>query len=219
MADIHSQAANGKSSVSEFTSQKLDQQRCIVADPRLKPVDKLVAIYILHRVNVDSRIAFPSAQTISDETCVGRRHVLRALKRLKQAGWLVARRRWQTSSTYRISDKNVNAIIDRLLVLKEAREAGWKRKAFNVTQESPHAPYAVTQESPDAVTQESPKHLRGNTSEKKRLSRETRTLRGEAYGGSKNGAATFHTLPAFRRLPNDRPIYVPAVDRSMRAQP
>ena len=110
-----------KSEIKEFTSWKLDLQKYICADPRLKPADKLVAVYILGHLNCETRMTFPAAETISDEVCIGPRHVTRAIARLKATGWLVTQRRFNKSSLYRFSDKNVNAMIDRLLLLKEAR--------------------------------------------------------------------------------------------------
>lgn len=110
-----------KKSAAEFTSWKLDLLDYIHADPRLKPADKCVAFGIAQHVNMKTRDAYVSAETISDETCIGHRHVQRAIKRLKETGWL-ERRKTQDANIYKFDDKNVSAMIDRLLVLKEARE-------------------------------------------------------------------------------------------------
>ena len=114
--------------IKEFTSWKLDLQKYVAADPRLKPADKLVAVYILGRLNGETQITFPSTDTISDEVCIGQRHVTRAIARLRATGWLVTQRQFNKSSLYRFSDKNVNAMIDRLVVLKEARKGRWGEK-------------------------------------------------------------------------------------------
>jgi hypothetical protein len=95
-------------SISTFTSWKLDLQKYIVADPRLKPADKLVALCILHHLNARYCKAFVSVETICDEVCISRSSVLRAIKRLRQTGWL-ASRKTMTANIYAFSDRNLNA--------------------------------------------------------------------------------------------------------------
>jgi len=153
----------------KFTSWKLDFQKYVVADPRLKPADKLVAICILHHINCRTGITFPSAETISDEVCIGHRHVTRALRRLKETGWLIAQRRFNNSNLYRVSDKNMNAMLDRLLLLKEARQEarasarqrGRKQNPLRWTPESRrNPPLRWTPESCTERTPESSLHLK-----------------------------------------------------------
>jgi hypothetical protein len=148
--------------VSTFTSWKLDLQKYLLSDPRLKLADKLVAVCILSHLNIDSRKAFVSAETIGDEICLGARHVKRVFGRLKQNGWLETQKT-RTANVFSFSDRNMNALIDRQVVLREARQAKRRRKRhpYAMTQESQHTAHAVTQESQHAGTHRSPIHLRG----------------------------------------------------------
>jgi predicted transcriptional regulator len=144
MSHIHPQSGgNGKSkalvkkesgevtlSVANFTSQKLDLQKYLMADSRLKPADKLVAICILHHLNAQYGKAFVSEETIGDEVCISRSSVQRAIRRLKKTGWL-ASRKTITANIYGFSDRNINSMIDRQLVLREARQQ--KRLAYTDT--------------------------------------------------------------------------------------
>src|SRR6476646_7742996 len=110
-----------------FTSWKLDLQKYLLADPRLKPTDKLVAICILHHVNAKTRQAFIGAETISDKTYVCLRAIDRARKRLKATKWLD----WfhtKTANTYFFSDKNLNIMRDREVLQREARAEKRKQK-------------------------------------------------------------------------------------------
>ena len=145
-----------------FTSWKLDLLDCIHADPRLKPADKSVAYSIAQHLNAGRRQAFVGAETISDKTCVGVRQVRRAVKRLKETGWLETRKT-RTANMYKFSEKNMNMMLDRLVVFKDARNAKRnKSRAIQArTQVSQHSAHAVTQESPQARTRVSPIHLRG----------------------------------------------------------
>lgn len=143
-----------------FTSWKLDLQKYLLADPRLKPADKLVAICILHHVNVRTRQAFVGAETISDKTCVCLRDIGRARKRLKETGWLY----WfhtRTANTYTFSDKNLNVMRDHAVLQKDARDIRRKQKlpSYRRTQESKSKRGRVTQESNLTWTQESDIHL------------------------------------------------------------
>jgi hypothetical protein len=145
-----------------FTSWKLDLLDCIHADPRLKHADKSVAYSIAQHLNAKTRLAFVGAETISDKTCVGLRDVRRAVKRLKDTGWLETRKT-QTANVYQFNNKNVNTMLDRLILQKEARDIKRhkKRSASARTQESQQNASARTQESSPARTRESPVHLRG----------------------------------------------------------
>jgi hypothetical protein len=143
-----------------FTSWKLDLQKYLLADPRLKPACKLVAICILHHVNVRTRQAFVSAETISDKTCVCLRDIGRARKQLKETGWLD----WfhtRTANTYTFSDKNLNVMRDHEVLQKDARDTRRKQKlpSYRRTQESKSKRCRVTQESNLTWTQESDIHL------------------------------------------------------------
>jgi hypothetical protein len=144
-----------------FTSWKLDLQRCLLADPRLKPADKVIAVCILQHVNAKTRQAFVSAETISDETCIGVRHIVRAIRHLKETGWLKTRKT-TTANLYEFSDRNANKMLDRLLIQRDARAAKRARKRQSArTPESEHKPSARTYESESARTRESDIHLSG----------------------------------------------------------
>jgi Helix-turn-helix domain len=147
-----------------FTSWKLDIQKCLIADPRLSAVAKLVAICILHHVNQESRKTWLSIETISDETCVGWRHVARAIKTLQQTGWIVVRRgNRQRANEYRFSEANMNNMLDRLTILRDRREVARKRKRAisEMTPESSQKCSDMTRESCPEMTPESSLHLRG----------------------------------------------------------
>lgn len=121
-----------------FTSWKLDLQRYLLSDPRLKPADKLVAICILHHVNIEIRTAFVSAETISDETDIGVRHVKRAFGRLRQTGWLETRRT-RTANIFGFSERNMNALKGRQATLRQGRQS--KRVTSRGDSGVTHTPY------------------------------------------------------------------------------
>jgi len=131
--------------VKSFTSWKLNLQKYLLADPRLKPTYKLIAICILHHLNIKTLRAFVSAEAISDETHVGVRTVGRGIRRLKDIGWLKSQKT-STANKYEFSDKNVNQMMDRLVILRDARAAKRtkKRAMYARTQASEHNDSART---------------------------------------------------------------------------
>jgi len=137
----------------------------LLADPRLNTAAKVVAGYILvHRVYWKTGIAWPSIETISDETGVGPRHVRRAIKALQETGWIqIKRGNRQKANEYRFRDANTNKMLDRLAILKDRREEERKRKRAisERTQESPQKRPERTQESTPERTQESSQHFSG----------------------------------------------------------
>lgn len=148
-----------------FTSWKLDLQKYILADPRLSPVAKLVAVCILHHLNEKTRKTLKlAAETIADEICAGSlRSVERSIKTLKETGWLNSRKT-QTANIYQFSDKNSGQMIDRLVMLKDARDAKrTKKPASAATPMSEPEVSAPTPMSEPAPTPVSVYHLRGNT--------------------------------------------------------
>ena len=145
-----------------FTRWKFVLLDCIHADPRLKHAAKSVAYCIAQHLNAKARLAFVGAETISDKTCVGVRDIGRAIRQLKVTGWLKSRKT-STANIYEFSDENVNKMLDRLVILKDARKAKQtKRRTLSArTQESEHNGCARTQESASARTKESDIHFRG----------------------------------------------------------
>lgn len=146
-----------------FTSWKLDLQRCLLADPRLNAAAKVVAICILSHVNHESLKTWLSLETISDETCVGSRHVRRAIKPLQETGWIqIKRGNRQRANEYRFSEANINKMLDRLTILKDRREVERKRKRAisDRTPESSQKPSDRTPESSPERTPESSLHLK-----------------------------------------------------------
>ena len=148
--------------ISEFTSWKLTTLNYLASDPRLRPADKLAAFGIMRHVNWRTRIACVSIETVSDEVCIRRRHVLQAIKRLKDTGWLMTRRT-MGASIYGFSDQNINGLIDREIVLKEAREVRREaRRALNTTDVHPSAHLKTTRCAPECTSDVHPsahKHL------------------------------------------------------------
>jgi AraC-like DNA-binding protein len=146
-----------------FTSWKLDLIDLLLADPRHSPTEKNVAICILQHVNQKNLRAWPSIETISDKTCIGWRHVARAIKALQQTGWLRVRRgNRQFANEYRFQEANTNQILDRLTILREGRESQkrLKKRVSEMTRESCQKGSEMTWESSPEMTPESYQHLR-----------------------------------------------------------
>ena len=120
------------------------------------------AICVLQHLNAKTREAFVGAETISDKTCIGVREVGRAIRGLKDTDWLEARKT-STANIYKFNEKNMNQMLDRLAMQKDARTANRNRKRdLSVrTRESERKGCARTQESEHARTRESDIHLRG----------------------------------------------------------
>jgi hypothetical protein len=146
-----------------FTSWKFDVQKCLLVDPRLSAPAKLVAIYILSRINRETLKTWPSIETISDATCVGSRHVRRSIRALQESGWIVIQRgNRQRANEYRFSNANVNKMLDRLTILRDRREIARKTKRA-ISERTPESPQKLSDRTPESSPERTPEsslHLR-----------------------------------------------------------
>jgi hypothetical protein len=94
-----------------FTGEKLEWLKCVAHDKRIPPRAFEVAFAIVQHVNAKTQRTNPSDETISDETGSCLRDVLRARKRLRDAGWLTWERTGGTN-VYQMLFAIINAMLD-----------------------------------------------------------------------------------------------------------
>lgn len=104
------------------TSWKLDLLDAMSIDPRLKSSDFRVAYRLIQHRNAVTGLCNPSQETIADETGLKPRTIREAIKRLENAKWILVRRPNRSASNhYAFSVSNVNAMLDRITLMREAR--------------------------------------------------------------------------------------------------
>lgn len=122
--------ADERKKVKTFTSSKLDIQKAMLSDDRIPDGALRMALRVLHGVNEETGVAILGDETLADEIprC-SRSKCNRVRVLLEDLGW------WQVepgagnrASVYRFSDKNVNAILDINIVLREQRKERRKQR-------------------------------------------------------------------------------------------
>lgn len=104
------------------TSEKLDWLNALRIDPRLRPSDYKVASALISFRNAITGVAYPSYETLADETCLKPETVRTCVKKLSEAGWIkVQRPKRSMPNVYKFSHEHVNAMLDRRTMLRDAR--------------------------------------------------------------------------------------------------
>ncbi len=184
MTNRDSASASSKS----WTSLKLDLLQCLSADPRVGHRDFRIAERILRQVSEDKGTAYISDATICDEVTKVDRFALNDFRKLMVSiGWIevLPRKRRKHATTYRFLTKNINPLLDVILVKREARKAARedgqitprKRKVDVVNAPRQKKVDVVNAPRPDVVNAP-PLHLRGSPGSL--LSTDTETYQGGA---------------------------------------
>jgi hypothetical protein len=109
-----------KANKKTFTGEKLDWLNLVNADPRLDASAFKVAFCIAQHINQNSGTWMLSDELISDKTSLPTRTVQRARKALRDLGW-INWRRTGGANVYWLLNGQVNAMLDHLTMLKDAR--------------------------------------------------------------------------------------------------
>lgn len=108
-----------------FSGDKFELQKAANADTRVTGNAFKVLCCILDHVNEKTGIAWPSVGTIAVKTRLPVRVVERALRLLREIGWIASERVYdprshKTHNVYRVLTGNMNAIVDEQVALLEA---------------------------------------------------------------------------------------------------
>jgi len=114
------QARHSEIARRSFASFKFDWMRALAADPRLDARAKMIGYCILSHVNQHSGEAILSDRSISDETAIPERGIIRGRGPLRKHGW-VDWRRTGGANVYRVLNNQIVAMNDRLARLKSQR--------------------------------------------------------------------------------------------------
>lgn len=108
-----------------FTSWKLDILNAMSIDPRITASDFRVAFRLMQHVNAKTGACFPSQDSLSEEAVMKERSVRQCIANLRRHGWIDVTARSSggrgKSNLYRFLQKHVNAMLDRMCELQEAR--------------------------------------------------------------------------------------------------
>ena len=105
-----------------FTSWKLDLLDAMSMDPRVTGSEFRVAFRLLQHANSETLAIFPSQDRIASQTGMKERTVRACVAGIVKKGWLhKSRSNRRVSNSYRFDTKHVNAILDRQIILNEAR--------------------------------------------------------------------------------------------------
>ncbi|UPK31876.1 hypothetical protein IVB18_05320 [Bradyrhizobium sp. 186] len=110
-----------------FASFKFDWMSALAADPRLDARAKVIGNCILSHINQHSGEAILSDRSISDETAIPERGIIRGRGPLRKHGW-VDWRRTGGANVYRVRSDHIVAMNDRLARLKSQRNADTKSR-------------------------------------------------------------------------------------------
>lgn len=119
-------AANAKSA----TSEKLDWLDALCIDPRVRPSDFKVAFKLIQFRNAQTGMCNPSYETIADETGLKPETVRACVKQLSNRGWIAVKRPNRSKpNVYMFRNNHVNDMLDRRIMLREARAEQRKERA------------------------------------------------------------------------------------------
>jgi hypothetical protein len=127
--------ANDPEQTRSFTSRKLDILDAISMDPRVTAAEFRVAFRLMQHQNAETGAIFPSQDRLASQIGVKERTIRSNVAGLIKKGWLhVHRPNMRTANLYAFEDKHVNQILDRQIMLNEARKServGRSRPAFD----------------------------------------------------------------------------------------
>jgi hypothetical protein len=179
------------STLSTFTGQRLDWERCLRFDRRISPLDYEIGCTVASHASARTGCAYVGADTIADEVGCARRQVFRSVGRLRAAGWL-SWKRTGDANIYRIEFGQVDRTLDLFIAAREARKELRKKRGRNrfrdVPPESHLACADVPPESHLDVPPESHNLLSKNSIKSKGLPRED-SPREDSLNGTRGIAA------------------------------
>lgn len=119
-----------------FTSWKLDLLDAMSVDPRLTASDFRVAFRLMQHVNAETGACFPSQEVLSDEAVMKERGARQCIANLKRHGWIAIKARSSggrgKSNFYQFMRDHVNAMLDRIGELQDARKEKRQRSVLAV---------------------------------------------------------------------------------------
>ena len=124
-----------------FASWKFDVEKAMMFDERLNATAFRIGVYILSLVNADTTVAYVTDETISllVPGCRSRTTIYKARKLFRETGWMsIQEGRPGRGTTYRINDKNVNAIFDVVAAKRDWRDAERQKRRLNGHPRSVH---------------------------------------------------------------------------------
>ena len=119
------------SSAKSFTSSKLDILDAISMDPRITPGEFRVAYRLAQHANSKTGAIFPSQDRLASQTGMKERSVRACIAGLVHKGWLKkSRPNRRGTNFYRFDAQHINAILDRQIMLDDARREERATKAL-----------------------------------------------------------------------------------------
>lgn len=85
-----------------FLWRRDDWMRKVTADIWLKPVDRLLGVYLALRMNAGNQATWPSQPTIARDLGISKPAVARSVKNLRKEGWLRVTRTERRFNVYEI---------------------------------------------------------------------------------------------------------------------
>jgi hypothetical protein len=106
-----------------FTSWKLDVLNALASDPEVSAGHFRIAFRVMQAVNRETRVAFISDELLCDEVPSTDRWKCNKARRklIERDWWTVDRGHGGKASRYIFLDTNLNAILDRLAIYRDAR--------------------------------------------------------------------------------------------------
>lgn len=114
-----------------FTGWKLDLQRAVRADHKVRPGAASAFSALMDHVNINSRKAWPSEGMLALSLGVSTKTIRKYLQELTDAKWIVINGRSNRGTTiYLVQDYRMNAVLDQLTIdLDRHREREAERQA------------------------------------------------------------------------------------------
>lgn len=128
-----------------FTSGKLDILDGMSMDPRVTDGEFRIAFRLMQHANGENGAIFPSQERIADQTGKKLRTVRSCIAGLVSKGWLhIVRPNRRISNWYRFDRKHLNHILDRQIVMDEARREDRSMKSRRLERFDRHLDDAQT---------------------------------------------------------------------------
>ncbi|MDG4898055.1 helix-turn-helix domain-containing protein [Mesorhizobium sp. WSM4976] len=106
-----------------FASQKFELLDAISMDPRVTASEFRVAFRLMQHANAETGAIFPSQDRLASQIGMKERTVRFCIKELVGKGWLKSSRpNRRIANFYQFETKHMNAILDRQIMLNEARK-------------------------------------------------------------------------------------------------
>jgi hypothetical protein len=131
VVDINQAAAKkaaaqaGAEAKKSFTSEKLTWVNLLMMDHRQEPLARLIGIAIAQTINDKTRVSFASDRLIADRLGISVRSVVGARRALRDGEWLTWHKpkpRGPNHTKLVLTEKNVNAIEDHQVALRDRRD-------------------------------------------------------------------------------------------------